>query len=140
MVMRLPVKIYYEDTDCLGVVYYANYLKYFERGRTEYIGSLGKPIERWNTEGCNFVVFKVSVTFHKPAKLGDACDVVTQVIPKSPYRLHMAQHLERDQELLTEALVQLVCLDADLEIRKFPESLIAYAEEQERQQPAERPA
>ena len=140
MVMRLAVKVYYEDTDCLGVVYYANYLKYFERGRSEYISARGKPIEVWNTEGYNFVVYKVTVTFHKPAKLGDVCDVVTRVVPKSPYRLHMKQHLERGGEMLTEAVVQLVCLDEDLELREFPDLLLAHAEEQQRQWLAEPPA
>ncbi|MBI4703650.1 MAG: YbgC/FadM family acyl-CoA thioesterase [Deltaproteobacteria bacterium] len=125
----MPVKIYYEDTDCLGVVYHANYLKFFERGRTELIGRLGRPIGEWNAAGCNFVVYKMEITFHRAARLGDECEVVTHLSPQSPYRMAMAQRLLRGEELLTEALVQVVCVDASLELREIPEPLLRAAGE-----------
>ena len=124
---RIPVRIYYEDTDSLGVVYYANYLKYFERGRSELIETIGSTdsIATWNAEGYKFVVFKMTVTFHKPGRLGDRCEVATKVLPTStPVRMRMDQRLFRDGELLTEAEVQLVCLDADFEVCEFPEVLL----------------
>jgi len=123
MKTRVDVKVYYEDTDALGVVYYANYLRYFERGRSELVESLGTPIADWNTAGCNIVVFKVNVTYHKPAKLGDLCHVQTEVGKCSTYRLRMNQRFFRGDELMTDAEVLLVCLDEHMELREFPEEL-----------------
>lgn len=120
---RLPVKVYYEDTDCLGVVYHANYLKYFERARTEMIDQQGRPISEWNAEGFNFVVYKLTVTFHKPAKLGELCEVRTTAQLSTPYRMKMIQRLFRTDELITEAEVQLVCIDGEGGLREFPDVL-----------------
>jgi acyl-CoA thioester hydrolase len=124
MEKHLRAKVYYEDTDSLGVVYYANYLRFFERGRSEYIESLGKPISWWNEEGYNVAVFKMNITFHKPARLGDVCDVVTEIVPGSSFRLKMKQKLMRGDELLTDADVLLVCVDENFEVREFPEDLL----------------
>lgn len=124
MQRELEVKVYYEDTDCLGVVYHANYLRYFERGRTEYIGSLGRLISAWNEAGFNFAVFKINITFHKPAKLNDVLVVHSDLRPKSDFRLKMHQRLTRGEELLTEAVVDLVCLDENLALREFPAELL----------------
>jgi tol-pal system-associated acyl-CoA thioesterase len=122
-VSTFELKVYYEDTDCLGVVYHANYLKYFERARTEMVSATGKPIEIWNREGYNFVVYKMSITFHKPGKLNDRLRVETSRRPmKSPYRLVLDQKLYRADELLTEAEVQLVCLDPEMKLRELPAS------------------
>ena len=71
-----------------------------------------------------FAVFKMEVTFHLAARLSDECEVVTRLIPGSPYRMKMAQQLMRGDELLTEALVDVVCLDSDFELREFPEVLL----------------
>lgn len=125
MEQQLEVKVYYEDTDCLGVVYHANYLRFFERGRTEYIGQLGRPISKWNETGYNFAVFKMQITWHKPAKLNDILIVHSELHYKSDFRLKMHHRLTRGDELLTEAVVDLVCLDAGLKLREFPEAIIA---------------
>ena len=127
MTGELSVKIYYEDTDSLGVVYHANYLKYFERGRTEFINQLGRGIDVWNRDGFNFVVFKMAITFHKPARLNDLCRVETRVLSGTPYRLRLDQRLLRDDLLLTEAKVDLVCLDGNMELCELPESIAALA-------------
>ena len=121
------VKIYYEDTDSLGIVYYANYLKYFERGRTELFADLGKPVAEWNAEGYNFAVFKAEITWHKPARLGDLCRVVSKLLPSSDFRMKVDQRLFNDGELLTEAMVHIVCLDENMQLREFPEPLLAAA-------------
>lgn len=120
---EIEVKVYYEDTDALGVVYYANYMRYYERGRTECLAQLGKPIQSWNAEGFNFAVFKASLTYHKPARLGDICSVVTEMRLKSPFRMQVFQRIYRSEELVNEAEVVLVCLDRDLELREFPEEV-----------------
>lgn len=124
---RLPIKVYYEDTDCLGVVYHASYLRFFERGRTELIGQLGVSIGELNARGIVFAVYKIQVTFRKAAKLGDQCDVVTHFGPRvSEYRLEMRQQLMRDGERVCDAKVQLVCLDGNLAVRAFPADVLAY--------------
>lgn len=118
---ELDVKVYYEDTDCLGVVYHANYLKYFERARTEMVTELGKPIQEWNADGYNFVVYKMTITFHKPGKLNDRLRVVTKRVPnKSTFRFVLDQRLFRGDELLTQAEVTLVCLDREMKLREMP--------------------
>jgi tol-pal system-associated acyl-CoA thioesterase len=120
--------VYYEDTDSLGVVYYANYLKYFERGRSECIEALGGHVGTWNARGYNFVVYKIAVTYHHAARLGDQCEVETTVLKgKSAYRLKMDQRLYRGSELLTSATVELLCLDKEFELREFPAELLATA-------------
>lgn len=120
----IEIKVYYEDTDALGMVYYANYLKYFERGRTELIDSLGEPIQTWNARGFLFAVYKVAVTYRQPARLGDVCRVVTAVAGGSDYRRKLRQQLERGGEVLTEASVDLVCLDRELQLQEFPAGLL----------------
>lgn len=121
---RITIKVYYEDTDSLGVVYYANYLKYLERARTELIDAAGKPIQRWNGDGFNFAVYQLKIKFLQPARLGDVCEVVTTVASCSEYRRVLRQVIERDGEVITEASVDLVCLDAELTLREFPADAI----------------
>lgn len=69
--MRLPIRIYYEDTDCGGVVYYANYLKYFERGRTELLRALGVSLPKLRKEGFLFVVRKAEAEYLAPCRYDD---------------------------------------------------------------------
>ena len=118
---EIDVKVYYEDTDSLGVVYHANYLKYFERGRTEMVNESGKTLDQWNREGFNFVVYRMEITFHKPGRLNDRLRVVTNEVPgKSPYRMMLDQRLYRGDEELCEAMVTLVCLDREMELQEMP--------------------
>src|SRR5512134_3434009 len=72
---RVAYKVYYEDTDCLGIVYYANYLKFMERGRTEFLAARGKSVADWNREGYLLVVRSVQATYRLAATLGDMLDV-----------------------------------------------------------------
>ncbi len=118
---RVSYKVYYEDTDSLGVVYYANYFKYLERGRTEYVGQVsGRDIRAWNGDGCYFVVYAMNIRFRKLAELADVVDVVTSFTPSSAYRALFKQRIERAGEVLVEADVEIVCLDASRAVREFP--------------------
>jgi tol-pal system-associated acyl-CoA thioesterase len=117
---RVTYKVYYEDTDCLGVVYHANYLKYFERGRTEYVAQQGKDIRLWNDEGYFFVVYAMNIKFRKPALLGDSVDVVSSFAMTSSYRGVFKQRIERAGETIVEADVELVCLDRGQRLQEFP--------------------
>jgi tol-pal system-associated acyl-CoA thioesterase len=118
---RVSYKIYYEDTDSLGVVYYANYLKYLERGRTEFVDHLGRPIRDWNADGYYFVVYAMNIRFRKPAELGDTITVITAFSLPSAFRALFRQRIERDGDLIVEADVEVVCLDHRRELREFPE-------------------
>lgn len=117
---RVAYKIYYEDTDSLGVVYYANYLKYLERGRSEYVGDQGRPVQAWNRDGFYFVVYGLTMKFKKSAGLGDLVEVVSTFTLTSAYRGRFTQRVECRGEILVEAEVDLVCVDSQQQLREFP--------------------
>ena len=118
---KIEVKVFYEDTDCLGIVYHANYLKYMERGRSEFISASGKPIQEYNQEGYNFAVYEMKIKFKKPGKLGDILQVITKAGQGgSDYRKKMIQRIELDDQLLVEAEVDIVCLNNDKQLRTIP--------------------
>ena len=108
---RMKVRVYYEDTDLAGIVYYANYLKFIERGRTEYVREIGLDQTRLKVEqGIVFAVRRVEADYVAPAKFDDVLDVVTTVERASGVRLVMRQAVERDGAVLFEALVTLVAM------------------------------
>jgi tol-pal system-associated acyl-CoA thioesterase len=117
---RVAYKVYYEDTDSLGVVYYANYLRFLERGRTEFVGSKGRPIEEWNRLGYYFVVYALSMKFKRSGRLGDLIEVVSTFRLDSAYRGRFSQRLECRGELLVQAEVDVVCVDPEQQLREFP--------------------
>lgn len=122
---RFELKVYYEDTDCLGVVYYANYLKYLERGRTEFFDAQGRPVQEWNAAGYNFAVYRADVTYLAAARLGDQLTVVTRQERTTDYRLSLSQDIYRGDEQIIRGKIQLVCLDENLELRELPEEVQA---------------
>ncbi len=108
---RLTLRVYYEDTDLAGIVYYANYLKYIERGRTEYVREAGIDQVRLKAnEGIVFAVRRIEADYIAPAKFDDLLDVVTQVESMTGARIIMHQVIERAGEVVFEALVTLVAL------------------------------
>jgi len=114
---RLPVRVYYEDTDAASVVYYANYLKFMERARTEWLAALGHPLAAFEREhGVVFVVHRCEIDYHRPARLNDVLAVTVEVEDVGRTRLVVAQRVERDDALktdvLTSARVTLACIDA----------------------------
>jgi acyl-CoA thioester hydrolase len=120
---RVSYRVYYEDTDCLGIVYHANYLKYLERGRTEYIEALGRSIRQWNEEGIYFVVYSMNIRFRKSAFLGDRIDVVSTFGIDSDFRGMFRQRVEKEGDLIVQADVEVVCLDSSRQLREFPPEL-----------------
>lgn len=112
MIGRLSVRIYYEDTDAGGVVYYANYLKYLERGRTEFIRALGvEQRELARETGLAFAVRSLSAEFLKPAVLDDELVVTTAVEALGRAQVSFAQSIARGDEALLTATVRVACLD-----------------------------
>jgi tol-pal system-associated acyl-CoA thioesterase len=119
--------VYYEDTDSLGVVYYANYLRFMERGRSELLASTGRTVADWNALGHLLVVHSLTMKFKRAAKLSDRLDVVTSVTSDSPYRITFRQRIERAGELITTADVVVVCLDTKEQLTEIPDGLRALA-------------
>ena len=109
---RFPVRVYYEDTDAAGVVYYANYLKFMERARTEWLSSLGFGIaDLERLFGIVFVVHHVEIEYRRPARLGEALDATLTLIELHRARMVAGQDVSCDEVLLTRARVTLACLD-----------------------------
>lgn len=110
---ELPVRVYYEDTDAGGVVYYANYLRFLERARTDWLRALGFEQQRLMDErGILFAVRKVEIDYVAPARLDDALVVDAAIARQSRVSLVFHQHVRRDGQVLADARVQVVCLDA----------------------------
>lgn len=106
------VRVYYEDTDAAGVVYYANYLRYLERARTEWLAAAGVTLSAMESEhNAVFVVRRLEIDYCRPARLGDALSVSLEPVARSRVRLVAAQKILRDGELISNARVTLACLD-----------------------------
>ena len=107
-----PVRVYYEDTDAAGVVYYANYLKFMERARTEWLRALGVEQTTLRDElGVVFVVRHVTVDYLKPARFNDALQVLTRIKRLSPARIRFAQSIQGECTLVTSE-IEVVCVNA----------------------------
>ncbi len=125
---RYPVRVYYEDTDAGGVVYYANYLKFMERARTEWLRSLGVEQDALRREtGAAFVVRRVAVDYHRPARLDDALWVTAAITGERRASLEFEQAVCRGPEAAPEVLcrgrVTIACVDLEsLRPRPFPQS------------------
>jgi acyl-CoA thioester hydrolase len=111
MTHEFPIRVYYEDTDLAGIVYYANYLKFIERGRSEFIRSLGvDQVALKANHGIVFAVRRVEADYLRPAKFDDQLVVVTALVADTGARLVMDQAVTRDGEMLFTATVTIVCL------------------------------
>jgi tol-pal system-associated acyl-CoA thioesterase len=120
------VQIYYEDTDHSGVVYHANYLKYFERAREHFLG-VPQLVALWEHEGVGFVVYKAEMTFREGAVFGDSLEIRTRVERESDYRLVFHQDVHRcsDGKRLVEGQVQLVCVNRAKTLVQLPLAVLA---------------
>jgi acyl-CoA thioester hydrolase len=109
---RLSVRVYYEDTDSGGVVYYANYLKFLERGRTEVLRTLGfEQRQLLDETGLAFAVRSLTADYLKPAKLDDTLQIVTVIEDLGRAQVTFAQEVRRDGDCLLTASVRVACLD-----------------------------
>ena len=110
---RFPVRVYYEDTDAAGVVYYANYLKYMERARTEWLEAIGFPLAAFErNHGIVFVVRRCEIDFLQPARLNDMLTVTVEIEQRGASRLVARQEVRREDDVMTTARVTLACIDA----------------------------
>ena len=116
-------KIYYEDTDAGGIVYYANYLKYFERARTEMIYSLGYDHKKLNQSDVYIVVRSCLTNYEKPVKFEEEVNVVTKLSKISPVRINLIQSVNVNSEVCVIANVELAVIDQSGKPKKMPEDL-----------------
>lgn len=129
-VFEFPIRIYWEDTDAGGIVYYANYLKFFERTRTEWLRSLG--VEQGSLlmdEGCMFVVSEISTKFHTPARIDDLLNITIHIQHLGKASLTLTQTAWKTSAvakpvMVCQGSVRLACVQqADMRPRKIPLSL-----------------
>lgn len=124
-----PVRVYYEDTDAGGIVYYANYLKFAERARTELLRMTGiNQSELISGEGVAFAVRQCSADFLKPARLDDVLEVHTRVIGVKGATVAMAQSIKRDGVDMVNVGVRLACLSGFTRPCRIPASVRAVLE------------
>ncbi len=109
---RLPVRVYIEDTDAGGIVYYVNYLKYMERARSEWLRARGITQRELLASGIQLVVHRLECRYAKPARLDDALEVSAEIHSQGRARLQFAQVVSRRGEPLCEARVDIACIDA----------------------------
>ena len=111
-----PVRVYYEDTDAGGVVYYANYLKFLERARTEYLRDLGFEQDQLKQQhGIIFAVHSLSIQYRKPAVFNDALTVTADIVDRGRARLTFQQMItkDKDKSVICSAEVSIACLNAE---------------------------
>lgn len=123
-VFFFPVRVYYEDTDAAGVVYYANYLKYAERARTEWLRSAGIEQDTMLREtGLGFVVSKAEVRYRSPARLDALLWVETRLQELGKVRMSMRQIIRANDAVCAELGVEIVCVNRDFAPQKLEGSL-----------------
>ena len=122
----MDVKIYYEDTDCGGVVYYANYLRYMERARTEYLASKGFSVKKLADEGTVFMVLRVEIDYKSPARYGDTIEIETWVSDVTRVT-SVFEHVMRDKatgRVFTECRAKVVYVDAGGRPKRLTEEYV----------------
>jgi acyl-CoA thioester hydrolase len=126
-IFRWPLRVYYEDTDFGGVVYYANYLRYFERARTEWLRSLGIEHQALARDaGLQFVVRRAEIDFLRGARLDDELEVTVEIAERKRSWLMLKQQALRAGEPMASALVQAACVRcADFKPAPLPAALMA---------------
>lgn len=124
MIHVFPVRVYYEDTDMAGIVYYANYLKYIERGRTEWLRAQGVDQSVMKAEtGYVFAVRRVEADYLRPARMDDLLEVRTTLIALGRARIDLSQNITRAGEVLFEGRVTIVCIGPNGRASRIPEKV-----------------
>jgi acyl-CoA thioester hydrolase len=108
---RLPVRVYYEDTDAAGVVYYASYLRFLERARTEWLRALGYEQTALAKTGIAFAARSIAAEYLKPARLDDQLEVVSEITALGRAQVVFGQKVFRCGELLLDATMRVACFD-----------------------------
>ena len=122
-----PVRVYYEDTDAGGIVYYANYLKFFERARTEWLRATGVAQQALiDEQGAGFVVRSVQIDYHASARLDDEITLTLSIAKLGRASILFSQQALRGEQLLASAHVKVGCVDlTSLRARAIPDDAAA---------------
>lgn len=123
MAHRISVKVYYEDTDAAGVVYYGAFLRYLERARTEFLLEQGLNIAELHYQGLFFPVTHVDIHYKKPVKLGETIDITTEIAEMKKASAILKSLIFRNDTVLVEAYVTFACIGSDGRPRRLPEGL-----------------
>jgi len=124
MIYSLPVRVYYEDTDMAGIVYYANYLRYIERGRSEWVREVGLDQNVMKErDGIVFAVRRVEADYLGSGRLDDQLVVETRVKAVTGVRMVMEQWVKRGEDILFHALVTVVCMTLDGHPTRLPANI-----------------
>ncbi|MEO1638379.1 MAG: tol-pal system-associated acyl-CoA thioesterase [Pseudomonadota bacterium] len=123
MTHRFPIRVYYEDTDLAGIVYYANYLKFIERARSEWVRALGIDQVAMRDEGLVFAVRRVEADYLAPARYDDELIVETTMRPGSGVRMVVQQDVTRGAELLFSAEVTIICMTPEGAVARLPAAI-----------------
>ena len=122
----MEIRVYYEDTDCGGVVYYANYLKYFERARTHYLEGHGLSVAGLLQKGTEFRVIHAEISYRSPATYGEILEIETTVEPDRRTSLTFS-HIIRERtsaRVVVEGSATLVAVDTKNKIKRLPPSIL----------------
>ena len=120
----MNIRVYYEDTDLGGVVYYANYLRFIERARSEWLRDLGIDQIKMRNEGkAIFVVTKLKVDYLLPAYFDDMLTVATKIKIVSPVRAYFYQNIFREEEVIFKAEVCVTCTSTSGKVQRLPEKI-----------------
>lgn len=122
---RFPLRVYYEDTDLAGIVYYANYLRFLERGRSEMVREAGISQRDMKARGFVFAVRRVEADYLRPAHFEDDLIVETRATGLRGASFEMPQRVLRGEEVLLDALVRIVVLDAQGRATRLPADIRA---------------
>ncbi|WP_298430059.1 tol-pal system-associated acyl-CoA thioesterase [uncultured Jannaschia sp.] len=115
-----PIRVYYEDVDLAGIVYYANYLRFIERARSEMVRAAGIDQAAMRADGIVFAVSRIEADYRRPARYDDALVVETRLTARSPARFVMSQRVLRDADLLFVAEVTIVCMTVAGRPKRLP--------------------
>lgn len=121
----MKIRVYYHDTDALGVVYHANYLKYLEESRTEFLQSKGLNIQEFHKKGVFFAVRKCSISFRSEARYGDIliCEAEIKTVKAAQMIFNQKISHKNNGDLITDAEVSLVCLNRDFKPIIIPDDM-----------------
>ena len=123
----VEIRIYYEDTDCSGIVYYANYLKYFERARTQYLEARGLSVTELMNAGRIFVVVHAEIDYRVPARYGETLEIETTISAMNPAAMTFS-HVVRERQsrrLVAEGAARLAVTDGHGKVRRLDKHTVA---------------
>lgn len=123
MIFRFLIRVYYEDTDMAGIVYYANYLRYIERARSDWVRNIGVDQNAMRAAGQVFVVSRVEADYITPAHFEDELVVATDVVKVTKVRMVFDQKVFRGETLLFQALVTAACINEAGRVVRLPSEI-----------------